>query len=110
MTDRWRSNIEDEGARRHLQEDRRQNKPSAAGPGGSDQPLGSHPTQTKREDWSHGPDGGLDSGRGFGRIGVPRSDPWADERRSTETGRRPLSYNRQEDYTGRGPRNYRRPD
>ena len=53
----------------------------------------------------------MDSGRGFGRIGVPRSDPWAGERGSTEaTGRGPWAHGRRDDFTGRGPRNYRRPD
>ena len=94
MTDRWRHTAQDDRGRTPAPEDRRQNR---ANPG--------------REERTHGPDGGLDSGRGFGRIGVPRSDPWADERMSSETSARgPWAYARREDFTGRGPKNYRRPD
>jgi hypothetical protein len=110
MTDRWRSNIEDDRARRHPPDERRQNRPWSTGHVGTGEPAGSRAPTAGREDASHGPDGGLDSGRGFGRIGVPRSDPWADERRTAETGRGPWTYSRREDYTGRGPKNYRRPD
>ena len=69
------------------------------------------PTTTDHENWNHEPDGGLDSGRGFGRIGVSRSDPWAgDRRRSRSAGRGPWTSGRREDFTGRGPKNYRRSD
>jgi hypothetical protein len=94
MTDRWRRNAEDDRSRTLPPEERRQHRGT---PG--------------REERSHGPDGGLDSGRGFGRIGVSRSDPWAGERGAADNpGRGPWTYNRREDFTGRGPRNYRRPD
>jgi hypothetical protein len=94
MTDRWRPNAEDDRGRTPTPEDRRQNRATP-----------------RREERAHGPDGGLDSGRGFGRIGVSRSDPWAGERGAADSpSRGPLTYNRREDFTGRGPRNYRRPD
>ncbi len=94
MTDRWRPNAEDDRGRTPTPEDRRQNRATP-----------------RREERTHGPDGGLDSGRGFGRIGVSRSDPWAGERGAADSpSRGPWTYNRREDFTGRGPRNYRRPD
>jgi hypothetical protein len=85
----------DDRGRTPVPEDRRQNR---------------SPKTTGRDESGHGPDGGLDSGRGFGRIGVSRSDPWSGERRAAETGRGPWTYGRREDFTGRGPKNYRRPD
>ena len=98
MTDRWRLNAEDDRSRTSPPDDRRQNRATTGRP---DQPA--RPP-------AHGPDGGLDSGRGFGRIGVARSDPWAGERGPESTGRGPWTYGRREDFTGRGPKNYRRPD
>ena len=107
MTDRWRQNAEEDRSRKVPDEERRQSRPTA----GAGAETGSRSTKpTGREQWPHGPDGGLDSGRGFGRIGITRSDPLADERRNSESGRGPWAYNRREDYTGRGPKNYRRPD
>ena len=63
MTDRWRPNAEDDPGRTPSPDDRRQSRATP-----------------RREERTHGPDGGLDTGRGVGRIGVPRSDPRAGER------------------------------
>ena len=111
MTDRRRSNTEADRPRRHPSEERRQSRPDANAVSGLSEPAGSRSGRAPdREHVPQGPDGGLDSGRGFGRIGVPRADPWSDERRALESGRGPWTYTRREDYTGRGPKNYRRPD
>jgi hypothetical protein len=112
MTDRWRRDAEDDRGRTPSAEDRRQNRTtSAGGPDDPARPPARSSRTAGREEWTHGPDGGLDSGRGFGRIGVSRSDPWAGERGLLEaTGRGPWTYGRREDFTGRGPKNYRRPD
>jgi hypothetical protein len=67
MTDRCRRSTDDDRSRAQPPDDRRQNRATPA-----------------REERSLGPDGGLDSGRGFGRIGVPPSDPWAGESGSKE--------------------------
>ena len=119
MTDRWRSHAEDDRGRTPPADDRRRKRPGS--PGGTGElvtapgpdRLETHAPKpvTTHEDWNHEPDGGLDSGRGFGRIGVSRSDPWAGDRRSSDpAGRGPWTSGRREDFTGRGPKNYRRSD
>ena len=85
MTDRWRPNAEDDRGRTPSPDDHRQSRATP-----------------RREERTHGPDGGLDSGRGFGRIGVPRSAPGrANAGRQTTRGAKPWTYSRREDFAGR---------